>query len=173
MGRVASWSRILRGLAPVVVVVACTPPPSPVDGTAVIERVTDGDTVVVRIAGRRETVRLLGIDTPETVAARRPVGCFGPQASARTAALLPPGTRVRLERDVEPRDAYGRLLAYLHRLPDGLFVNLSLVADGYADVLRFPPNTTHADALEAARADARRRGAGLWGACPAFGAPLA
>ena len=79
------------------------------------------------IAGRDEPVRLIGIDTPET---RRPAHarsqCFGPEASAARRELLPPGTVVRLERDVEARDRYDRLLAYVFRAADGLFVNLVL-----------------------------------------------
>src|SRR5205085_3089746 len=92
-------------------------------GAATVARVVDGDTIVVHLGGRTETVRLLGIDTPETVDPRKPVQCFGTEASHRTKELLPPGTGVRLERDVEARDIYGRLLAYVRR-DDGTFVNL-------------------------------------------------
>jgi micrococcal nuclease len=151
-------------------VAACGPSTASTD-VGTVEHVVDGDTVVVRLGGRRVTIRLLGIDTPEVVAPGRPIGCFGPEASARTKALLPAGTAVRLERDVEGRDAYGRVLAYVYRLPDGLFVNLDLVSGGYAATLRFPPNTAHAAELADALAAARRAGAGLWGACAAFGAP--
>ncbi|MFM7534273.1 MAG: thermonuclease family protein [Acidimicrobiales bacterium] len=160
-------------LAAVTVVLgaACTEPASSGDPSATVVSVVDGDTIVVKIDGKRTTVRLIGIDTPETVAPNRPVGCFGPEASKRTAALLPAGTAVRLERDVEARDVYGRLLAYVYRRADGLFVNEDLVAGGFADVLRIPPNTAHAERLTRARSDARRERRGLWGACPAFGAP--
>ena len=79
-----------------------------------------------------ERVRLIGIDTPETHVEDGPPECFGPEASAFTAGLLPAGTAVRLERDVVGRDDYGRLLAYVHRLDDGLFVNLAIVHQGYA-----------------------------------------
>ena len=64
----------------------------------------------VTIGGHRERVRLIGINTPETVDPRRPVECFGHEASEHTKTLLPAGTEVDLVRDVEPRDAYGRLL---------------------------------------------------------------
>jgi micrococcal nuclease len=124
----------------------------------------DGDTVVVRIGNTTETVRLLGVDTPETKHPTKPVECFGAEASARTAALLPPGTEVRLERDLEPRDQYGRLLAYVH-LDDGTLVNLVLVAEGYAAVLVIEPNHAHAAALRRAGAAARAAGVGLWGTC--------
>lgn len=130
-----------------------------------IERVVDGDTVVVDIGDGDETVRLIGIDTPETVKPDTPVECYGPEASALTKELLPEGTRVRLVRDVEPRDAYGRLLAYVYRVDDGLFVNLHLVEVGAATPLTFEPNDTYADRFVAAARAAERTGLGLWGAC--------
>jgi micrococcal nuclease len=134
-------------------------------GEARVERVVDGDTIVVRIGGRTEKVRLIGIDTPETVDPRRPVGCFGKEASDHTKELLPPGTTVRLVRDVEARDRYDRLLAYVYRARDDLFVNLALARDGYASIATYPPNVAHVDELTAASAEARREGRGLWSAC--------
>ncbi|NLV55403.1 MAG: thermonuclease family protein [Acidimicrobiales bacterium] len=134
-------------------------------GRAVVIDVIDGDTVEVRVAGRSETVRLLGIDTPETVAPGQPVDCYGPEASARTKELLPPGTAVDVRRDVEARDRFGRLLAYVTRVDDGLLVNRSLVADGYARVLSIEPNTALRRELADAQAEARRAGRGLWNAC--------
>lgn len=134
-------------------------------GDAQVVRVIDGDTIVVRIQGREESIRLLGIDTPESVDPRTPVECFGQEASRHTAALLPPGTDVRLVRDVEARDRYSRLLAYVYRADDGTFVNLELVRDGFAAVLTYPPNVTHADDFTAAAARARAKGLGRWSAC--------
>ncbi|MEN9506634.1 MAG: hypothetical protein RI958_2560 [Actinomycetota bacterium] len=136
-----------------------------VAANAVVADVVDGDTLSVRIDGQTEPVRLIGIDTPETVRPNSPVECFGPEASERTRQLLPPGTRVSLVRDLEARDHYGRLLAYVYRASDGLFVNLALVDEGYATVLTFPPNTTHSRAFVAAASSAQRRSLGLWGAC--------
>ena len=136
-------------------------------GLAEVVRVVDGDTIVVRIRGADERVRLIGIDTPESVDPRSPVDCFGPEASRATAELLPPGTPVRLVRDVEARDRFDRLLAYVYKVDDGSFVNLTLAATGYADVATFPPNVAHTDELVAAVAEARDAGLGLWGACPA------
>ena len=95
--------------------VADQTPASPATATATVVRVIDGDTIDVRIAGRDERVRLIGIDTPETVKPEAPVECYGPEASAFTKQLLPEGTPVRLERDVVgtvsrlDRDAFGRL----------------------------------------------------------------
>ena len=142
-------------------------------GQGRVSRVVDGDTIVVDLASGSEKVRLLGIDTPETKSPTKPVQCFGAEASARTAELLPVGTPVRLERDVEARDAYGRLLAYVYRAADGLFVNRSLVADGYADLLTYRPNVAHLDELTRAVDEARGRQAGLWGRCGGPGRPAA
>jgi micrococcal nuclease len=135
-------------------------------GEGRVLRVIDGDTVDIDLGGTRERVRLLGIDTPETVDPRRPVGCFGQQASHRTKELLPPGTTVRLERDLEARDRYGRLLAYVRRA-DGTFVNQALLEEGFAQTLTIAPNVAYADQFAVAARGAREAGRGLWGACGA------
>jgi len=132
---------------------------------AEIRWVIDGDTVDVLINGTSERVRLLGIDTPETKKPNEPIECFGPQASEYTTALLPPGTAVYLERDIVGRDDYGRLLAYVYRATDGLFVNLDLVRGGYALPLPFRPNDAHAADFAAAARDAQAARVGWWGAC--------
>lgn len=129
-----------------------------------MQRVVDGDTLVLADDTR---VRLIGIDTPETVDPRRPVECFGHEASNRLRELLPPGTRVRLEYDIERTDRYGRTLAYVHRAGDGLFVNLAMAREGYAEQLTVPPNVAHAHEIGAAVEAARAQRLGLWseGAC--------
>jgi micrococcal nuclease len=132
---------------------------------ATVVRVVDGDTVQIDIDGRREKLRLIGIDTPETVKPDTPVQCYGPEASAFTKQLLPEGTAVRIVRDVEARDDYGRLLGYVYRADDGLFVNLEIVAQGYAALLTFPPNVAHVDEFVAAARAAERENLGLWSAC--------
>ncbi len=148
------------------------PAPAPViAANATVVTVVDGDTIEVRVRGQRERVRLLGIDTPETRDPRRPVMCFGREATEFLASLLPRGTPIRLALDVEARDVYGRLLAYVERATDGVFVNGALAAGGYADTLVIAPNHARAAELEAAVRDARRAGRGLWGACEGFGAP--
>lgn len=134
-------------------------------GAATVVEVVDGDTLVVRIGEAEEPVRLIGIDTPETVAPGRPVECYGPEASQQLRTLLPPGTTVRLERDVEPRDQYGRLLAYVYRAGDDLFVNQAMIADGFAATLVFRPNTAWRAELAQTEHDARSQRVGLWGAC--------
>jgi len=140
--------------------------PGRVQSNATVVRAVDGDTVVVRVDGVDEKVRLIGVNTPESVDPRRPVQCFGKIASHHTAQLLPPGTPVRLVRDAEPRDRYGRLLAYIYRGSDGLFVNLELVTDGYAIAYPFPPNTAHRQEFAGAERAARSSSTGLWASCP-------
>jgi micrococcal nuclease len=123
----------------------------------------DGDTIVVRLAdGRTETVRVLGVDTPETKDPRKPVQCYGPEASAYTRDRLQ-GRRVTLERDVELRDKYGRLLAYVY--VDGERLGDELLRRGYARFLVIAPNGEHARAMLAAEMEARAERRGLWGAC--------
>lgn len=134
------------------------------DGRATVTDIVDGDTIVVAIDGREEQVRLLGVDTPETVHPSLPVECFGPEASARLAELAPVGATLRLERDEELRDLYGRLLAYLYA-EDGRFVNEQLVAEGYGEAMSIPPNTALTGEIAAAEAEARAAGRGLWSAC--------
>ncbi|MBA2282933.1 MAG: thermonuclease family protein, partial [Acidimicrobiia bacterium] len=149
--------------------VACGGPPAAggAPGTGVVTAVIDGDTVDVEVGGGAvERVRLIGIDTPESVDRDRPVECHGPEASALLAALLPAGTTVRLERDAEARDRYGRLLAYVFR-DDGLFVNEAIAAAGEAEILEIPPNTAYGPQLRAAVGVARTERVGLWGECRA------
>lgn len=124
--------------------------------------VVDGDTVDVAWAGRRERVRLLGVDTPETVDPDRPVGCYGPEAAAFTQQRLG-GRTVRLRFDRERRDRFGRLLAYVD--VGGRRFNDDLLAGGYARLLVIPPNGRHARAMLDRELDARSAGRGLWGAC--------
>jgi micrococcal nuclease len=142
-------------------------PDDAVQANATVVRVVDGDTLVIDTDGVDERVRLIGIDTPESVDRNRPVMCFGPEASAHLAELLPDGTAVRLERDVEARDRYDRLLAYLYRASDGLFVNMAMVTDGYAEQSSFPPNVEHTADFTAAERQARTSGAGAWSNCDA------
>ncbi|MET0727447.1 MAG: thermonuclease family protein [Acidimicrobiales bacterium] len=171
-----------RPLLPVVAVVAfvsaCSSSgriasPSAPDGVGVVVHPVDGDTVDISLGGVDERVRLIGIDTPESVARDRPVECFGPEAKTRLADLLPEGTAVRLERDVEARDRFGRLLAYVYRVDDELHVNLVLVREGFAEARRFEPNVAHQADLDRAEDEARATNRGLWPACGGTDVPLA
>lgn len=139
---------------------------------ATVIEVIDGDTLVVKISNHEERLRLIGIDTPESVATNRPNECFGKEASARLAQLLPTGTKVRVDRDIEPRDRYDRLLGYLYRTSDGLFVNHDMVASGHAEAVAYPPNVTMEPMLEQAEDRARGAKAGFWGSCGSADVPL-
>ena len=100
--------------------------------------IVDGDTVKIDYQGKKTSVRLIGVDTPETVHPSKPVEVYGTEASNFTRNLLL-GESVYLRFDVEQTDRFGRLLAYLYRAPDGLFVNLEIVRQGYGPVdTRFP-----------------------------------
>lgn len=133
-------------------------------GEGRVVKVVDGDTIHVLVGGRREKVRYIGVDTPETHHPTKPVQCFGRAASAFNARLVG-GARVRLVRDVEERDRFGRLLAYVYRARDGLFVNAELARLGYARPLTIPPDVRHAARFAALSRQARQAGRGLWSAC--------
>jgi len=122
-----------------------------------VVRVVDGDTLDVELNGVKERVRLIGVDTPEVHGS---VEHYGAEASAFTKERLT-GAAVSLELDVEERDRYGRLLAYLW-LGDEMF-NETLVREGYAQVMTVPPNVKYADRFVALQQEAREAGRGLWG----------
>ena len=151
---------------------ATVPGQAELEPNAVVERVVDGDTIIVEIAGDRERVRLLGIDTPESVAENRPDQCYGEESADYLESLLPPGTDVTLIRDVEARDQFDRLLAYVVRSSDQLFVNLDLLDQGYAGVLIYEPNSFYRDLFEAAEDAAFAGDVGLWGVCGGPDVPL-
>ena len=130
-----------------------------------MERVVDGDTIDIAIGGNTERVRLIGIDTPETKHPTKGIECFGPEASAYTEQLLPKGTKLRVERDIEARDKYGRLLLYVYIENSNVFVNLDLVLQGYARPMVFEPNTAHKADFAQAAMQAELRNVGLWQAC--------
>lgn len=128
--------------------------------TAAVTRVVDGDTIVIDTG---QKVRYIGINTPESVDPRKPVQCFGAEASARNKALVE-AKEVKLVKDVSETDKYGRLLRYVY-LADGTFVNLELVKEGYARVDTFPPDVKFSKEFVAADKAARLAQKGLWSAC--------
>ena len=142
-----------------------------------VTRVYDGDTIML---ANGERVRLTGIDTPESSENRKLVRDakrsgqdaqdimrMGRRASAFTRGLVN-GRRVRLEFDIQQRDKYGRLLAYVYRLDDGLFINAEIIRSGYAYPMTIPPNVRHADEFKELFREARAGKRGLW-ADPAAG----
>lgn len=138
------------------------PTAGPAQATVRVSRVVDGDTIEVRLDGRSEDVRLIGIDTPETVKPDTPVQCFGERASHFTKRRLT-GRRVRLVFGIERRDVYGRLLAYVYL--HGRFFNPILVRRGLARSLTIPPNDRFAPRFRHLEQVAARAGRGLWGDC--------
>lgn len=139
--------------------------------TARVVEVIDGDTVKVKMNGKTETVRLIGIDTPETVHPSKPVQPYGPEASNYTKSKLA-GKTVYLELDVEQRDKYGRLLAYVwlavpkstsdNEIKANLF-NARLLLDGYARLSTYPPNVKYVNRFTVWQKEARAKERGLWG----------
>lgn len=129
-----------------------------------VTKVIDGDTFKIE---NGNTVRLIGIDTPETKDPRKPVGCFGKQASSETKRLID-GKTVILQKDVSETDKYERLLRYVYLPVENdqlLFVNDYLVREGYAKVLTYPPDVKYNERLRLAETEAREAGKGLWGKC--------
>ena len=129
-----------------------------------VTHVVDGDTIEISTG---EKIRLLGVDTPETVDPRRPVGCFGKEASNKLKSLLE-GKRVYLEKDFSETDKYDRLLRFVY-LPlennDRLFVNDYLIREGFAKVLTIPPDVKFTERFLQAQTEARENSRGLWGNC--------
>jgi micrococcal nuclease len=144
-------------------------PPPPIglvapSGTvfAFVVRVIDGDTIRVNVDGKEDTVRYIGMDTPESVSPKKPVECFAHEAAARNKELVE-GKYVYLQKDVSNRDQYGRLLRFVY--VSSTFVNLELVKEGYARVYRFPPDFDHQKEFVAAAAEAKSANLGFWARC--------
>lgn len=131
---------------------------------ALVAKVIDGDTIELEDGNK---LRLIGVDTPETVDPRRPVGCFGKEASNATKKLLS-GKEVILQKDVSETDKYGRLLRYVYLpLENGqtLFVNDYLIREGFAVSLTYPPDVKFTEQFLQAEKQAREQRRGLWGRC--------
>lgn len=137
----------------------------------VVEKVVDGDTVQVRIGGKKETIRLIGVDTPETVDPRKPVQCFGHEAAKETKRLVE-GKTVKLEADPSQgeRDKYQRLLRHVF-LADGTNVNEALIANGFGHEYTYDLPYKYQAEFKAAEELAREQGKGLWapGVCGTMG----
>lgn len=131
-----------------------------------VTRVIDGDTIEVE---NGERIRYIGIDTPETVDPRKPVQCFGKEATEKNKELVE-GKQVRLEKDITDRDRYNRLLRYVYVADtpkrSELFVNFELVKQGFAYSYTYPPDVAHQSEFIAAQEEAQEAGRGLWSTCP-------
>ena len=135
---------------------------------ATLVRVVDGDTIRVMVGGVEERVRYIGMDTPELNTSSPATPDPYAEAATDANARLLAGGRLVLETDVSERDQYGRLLrnVWLERGGAWVFVNLALVAEGYAQVSTYPPDVKYVDVLLAAQRAAREDGRGLWGGAP-------
>lgn len=175
LATVALLTAVALVLVAVLVQRAGTPAPDPdvpdeAEPAAVVRHV-DGDTLHLRSVGggdlldpAGESVRLLLIDTPETVKPDSPVECYGPEASDELAELAPVGAEVWVLPDQEMRDQYDRVLLYVWN-EDGEFVNAELARAGAGRAVLYEPNDRFIDLVRAAEAEAREAGRGLWGAC--------
>jgi micrococcal nuclease len=137
--------------------------------------ITDGDTIVIRLQGHKERVRLIGIDAPEcrpnpkaqkdsirTGDDLRTITEMGRRSTRYVQSILKPGDHVSVELDVQERDKYGRLLGYVW-LQDGRMLNEEIVRDGYASLMTYPPNVKYRERFEKAYREAREAQKGLWG----------
>lgn len=140
--------------------------PTPTNNQLLVKRVIDGDTIEL---DNGDKVRYIGIDTPETLDPRKPVQCFGKNASAKNKELVE-GKPVWLVKDITDKDKYGRLLRYVYLGdPDqesSVFVNLELVKQGFAHSSTYPPDIKFQELFLAAQAEARDANRGLWNSCP-------
>ena len=127
--------------------------------TYLVTEVVDGDTI--KIEGG-QTIRYIGIDTPETVHPSQPVGCFGLESSNKNKELVQ-GKRIKIEKDVSETDRYGRLLRYVWI--DDIFVNDYLVRNGYATAYTYPPDVKYSEQFVQAQKEARENNRGLWSKC--------
>lgn len=130
------------------------------ESTYVVKRVVDGDTIELEDGNK---VRYVGVNTPETHDPRKPVQCYGKEASAFNESLVV-GKRVRLVKDVSETDRYGRLLRFVY-LEDGTFVNQVLLEKGYAEVMTYAPDVSKSKDFLLIQAQARAQKRGLWGYC--------
>jgi micrococcal nuclease len=162
--------RIVRGAQVLCTTFGFTPGPAAPTGPtlpAMVVRVVDGDTIVIDRGQGQETVRYIGIDTPETVHPSQPVEWLGKEASDANRALVE-GRQVFLEYDVSEVDQYGRLLRYVWTQDETgwRFVNLALLSMGFALVVTYPPDVKYVDAYLSAQQVAREQQLGLWGTPP-------
>jgi len=155
---------LLLALLPLLLALPASAAPGGFPATVV--SVVDGDTIHVRIADRLEKVRYIGMNTPEVHHPRKGEEPGGREASEVNRQLVA-GKQVRLELDVQERDRYGRLLAYVW--VGDTMVNAELVRRGYAQVMTIPPNVRHQQLLLKLQREAREAGRGLWSLAPVSG----
>ena len=165
---------LLAVLSPLASFLPASPVKSRAAETITVIKVVDGDTITIDYKGTRENVRLIGIDTPESIAGKKArrdskrshkdmneILRSGKTAAEFTKKLAVPGDNISIEFDAEKRDRYGRLLGYVF-LADGRMLNEEIISNGYASVLTIPPNVKYQERFLEASRRARRNGLGLW-----------
>ncbi|MFA7290063.1 MAG: thermonuclease family protein [Melioribacteraceae bacterium] len=144
------------------------------ENEVLVSRIVDGDTIEILLEGRKEKVRLIGIDTPEsrinskakkdakrTNTDVKEIKKMGIRATKYLKSILNPGDAIRIEFDVRERDQYGRLLAYIY-LNDGQMLNDLLVREGFANILTYPPNVKYEERFRESLRYARENNKGFW-----------
>ena len=151
---------VARGpIVPTTVPPTSTTVPLPPGDDKTVKDALDGDSVEATDGTK---IRLIGIDAPDV----ETNGCFSAEATSHLRELLVPGSPVRVVYDADRTDRLGRVLAYVYRPTDGLFVNVAMVRDGFAKQLTTPPNTAHAEEIRTAVAEAVAERRGMWQGCP-------
>jgi micrococcal nuclease len=154
--------------------VSCNKNNEVTENTATIVKIIDGDTYKINYNGKTESVRLIGIDTPESRANQKAkrdakksgeslkqITALGKQATQYVKSIINPGDEVKIELDVQERDKYGRILGYVY-LKNGTLLNEKIIRDGYAQVMTVPPNVKYQEKFLAAQQEARNNNRGLW-----------
>jgi len=129
------------------------------EATYLVTQIIDGDTIKLKTG---DTIRYIGIDTPETIHPKKGTECYGKQASAYNRQLVK-GKQITLEKDVSETDKFGRLLRYVY--VDNQMINEKLVRDGYALISTYPPDVKYQDIFLQAQQEARANNRGLWANC--------
>lgn len=161
-GLITQREAVQLGLSSITQATSTSTPTAPPErkGFVLVTRAVDGDTLELSTG---ERVRMVGIDTPESVHPTKGVQCFGKEASVYTNSLVA-NKWVRMERDITDKDRYGRLLRIIY-MEDGTMLNDTLVRQGYAMVYTYPPDVTFIPQFREAQSEARLAGRGLWAAC--------
>jgi micrococcal nuclease len=131
--------------------------------TATVSHITDGDTFIANINGIQQTIRIIGINTPESKKPNTPIQCYAKKAADYLASLIPPGTVIQLQVGRAPQDKYNRLLAYVWKGDQS--ISELLLINGYARALAIKPNIEYAAHYAALMQQAQHSRAGMWGIC--------
>jgi micrococcal nuclease len=166
--------KLFRGFLILLIVLILALPLQAKDSVTALS-IVDGDTLRINYQGREESIRLIGIDAPESRPNKKAekdaqrsgedlktILAMGKKSTGYVKTLVKPGDKMSIEFDVQTRDKYGRLLGYVY-LSNGKMLNEEIVKAGYANVMTVPPNVKHQERFLRAYREARENGRGLWG----------